>query len=122
MLSSKIPAVLFLNPWERRVGPNRYLLEMLRNAPELARKATVIFHEPTDSLEEYQRLGCKVAVWEDTALIRAGKNWRNLSSLFKRHSLGLGRVLRRIMATRRTDSSNTDTFLGDMASVFGILI
>ena len=120
MLSSQIPAVLFLNPWERRVGPNRYLVEMLRNAPELARKATVIFHEPTDSLEEYQRLGCKVAVWEDTALIRAGKNWRNLSSLFKRHSLGLGRVLRRIGATRPDlIVSNTEhLLLGDMASRF----
>jgi hypothetical protein len=49
LLSFQIPKVLFLNPWEGRIGPNRYLVEMLGNAPGLAQKATVVLHEDADS-------------------------------------------------------------------------
>jgi len=83
---------MFLNPWERLVGPNRYLAEMLRYAPELAQKATVVLHEPGDSQEEYQYLGCRVMVWEEIAQIRGGVSWDNLRGLAKRHSLSLGRA------------------------------
>jgi len=120
LLSFQIPKVLFLNPWEGRIGPNRYLVEMLGNAPGLAQKATVVLHEDADSREEYQRLGCKVAVWEEIAQIRAGKSWGNLAGLVKRHSLGLGRVLRRFGANRPDlIVSNTEhLLLGDLASKF----
>jgi glycosyltransferase involved in cell wall biosynthesis len=123
LLDSQIPSVLFLNPWERRIGPNRYLAEMLRHAPELARKATVVLHEAGDAQAEYRRLGCEVAVWEEIAQIRAGKTWGNLSSLLKRHSLGLGRVIRRLGAVH-PDLMVTNTeqlVLGDLvAKLFGI--
>lgn len=118
-----MPSVLFLNPWERRIGPNRYLVEMLRNAPELARKATVVLHESGDAQAEYQQLGCEVEVWEEIAQIRAGKTWRNLNSLLKMHSLGLGRVLRRLRAVH-PDLIVTNTeqlVLGDLvAKLLGI--
>jgi glycosyltransferase involved in cell wall biosynthesis len=118
LIDSQIPSVLFLNPWERRIGPNRYLVEMLRNAPELALKATVILHEPSDSREEYQHLGCRVGVWEETAQIRAGISWGNLYSLVKRHSLGLGRIIRRLRSTPYDlIVSNTEQLvLGDLVS------
>jgi len=123
LIGSQIPSVLFLNPWERRIGPNRYLVEMLRNAPDLARKATVVLPEAGDAQEEYQHLGCEVAVWEEIAQIRAGKTWSNLSSLLKRHSLGLGRVIRRLRAIH-PDLIVTNTeqlILGDLvAKLLGI--
>jgi glycosyltransferase involved in cell wall biosynthesis len=108
--------VLFLNPWERRIGPNRYLVEMLRNAPGVARKATVVFHKPVDSQEEYRRLGCNVAVWEEIAQIRAGISWDNLLSLAKNHSWGLGRVIRRLRSTHYDliVSNSEQLVLGDM--------
>jgi len=120
---SRTPAVLFFNPWEKRIGPNRYLVEMLRHAPGLARKATVVLHEPGDAQEEYQQLGCRVAVWEEIAQLRAGKNWGNLYRLIKRHSLGLGRVIRRVRAAHPDlIVSNTEQLvLGDLiAKVLGI--
>jgi glycosyltransferase involved in cell wall biosynthesis len=123
LIGPKIPSVLFLNPWERRIGPNRYLVEMLRNAPGLARKATVVLHEPSDSQEEYQHLGCRVVVWEEIAQIRAGISWGNLYTLGKRHSLGLGRVIRRLgSAHPDLIVSNTEQLvLGDIvARLLGI--
>ena len=115
--------MLFLNPWERRIGPNRYLAEMLRHAPELARRATVVLHESGAAQEEYQQLGCEVAVWEEIAQIRAGKTWRNLYSLVNRHSLGLARVIRRLGAVH-PDVMVTNTeqlVLGDLvARLLGI--
>jgi glycosyltransferase involved in cell wall biosynthesis len=118
MLNLRVPRVVFLNPWEKRIGPNRYLVEMLRQAPGLASRAIVVLHEPGDASEEYRQLGCQVLVWQEIAQIRAGRSWSNLLNLMKRHSLDLVRFIRRLNGTPPDLLvSNTEhLLLGDMAA------
>lgn len=91
-----MPRVLFINPWDRLIGPNRYLVEILRHAPELARGATVVFHEENDARGEYEALGCKVEVWLETAPLRARPTAANAWETIRRHTTGLGRMIRRL--------------------------
>jgi len=89
-----IPRVIFLNPWDRLIGPNRYLVEMMRQSPELASRSTVVFPEVNDALGEYERLGCGVAVWPEIRLIHARLTGSNILHLLRNHSRGLARVAR----------------------------
>ncbi len=91
-----LPKVLFINPWDRLIGPNRYLAEMLHHGPELATRSTVIFHEANDALEEYRSMGCRVAVWPEVRLIHPRLSVLNLLDLIRTHSLGLAKVVQRI--------------------------
>jgi len=95
-MSDLVPKVLFINPWDRLIGPNRYLVEMLRQAPDLAAQATVIFHEANDALEEYRDLGCHTEVWPEIGLIHPRLTLRNVASNLQRHTVGLARVVRRL--------------------------
>lgn len=88
--------VLFLNPWDRLIGPNRYLVEMLRHVPEMAQKSTVVFHQANDALEEYRELGCEVLIWPEIGLVHPHATIRNALKLFQTHSVGLSRVVRRM--------------------------
>jgi len=93
-----LPKVLFINPWDRLIGPNRYLAEMLRNMPELATRSTVVFHEANDALEEYRSMGCRVAVWPEVKLIHPHFTVSNLARLIPTHSLGLTKVAQALRA------------------------
>jgi glycosyltransferase involved in cell wall biosynthesis len=93
---NSIPKVLFINPWDRLIGPNRYLAEMLRQSPELATRSTVIFHEANDALEEYRNMGCQVAVWPEVRLLHPCLTVANLVHLIRTHSLGLAKVIQRL--------------------------
>ena len=95
-MTNTLPKVLFINPWDRLIGPNRYLAEMLRNVPELAARATVIFHEADDALEEYRSMGCRVGVWPEVKLIHPRLTMSNLVGLILTHSLGLAKVIQRL--------------------------
>ena len=116
--SSDPPRVVFLNPWDRWIGPNRYLVEMLRHCPDLAARATVVFHEESDALPEYRALGCRVAVWPEIGLIHPHLNWRNFGHLLATHTLGLGRVVSRLRALQPdVVVTNTDNIcIGGMAA------
>jgi len=84
---------LFLNPWDRHIGPNRYLVEILRHAPEVAQGATVVLHEENNARSEYEALGCKVEVWPETAPLRVRPTAANAFSQMRRHVFGLGKVM-----------------------------
>jgi glycosyltransferase involved in cell wall biosynthesis len=99
-MPNTLPKVLFINPWDRLIGPNRYLAEMLRNVPELAARSTVVFHEANDALEEYRSMGCQVAVWPEVKLIHPRLTGSNLAYLIRTHSLGLAKVVRNLRALR----------------------
>jgi glycosyltransferase involved in cell wall biosynthesis len=90
------PRVLFLNPWDRFIGPNRYLLEMLRHTPDLAKHATVVFHKKNDAAEEYDSLGCKVVICPDVDQIRAQFRMGNLFRFVEHHTIGVQRVIKLI--------------------------
>jgi hypothetical protein len=100
MTTNMLPKVLFINPWDRLIGPNRYLAEMLRNMPELATRSTVVFHEANDAMEEYRSMGCQVAVWPEVKLIHPRLTGSNLAYLIRTHSLGLAKVVRSLRALR----------------------
>ncbi len=91
-----IPKVLFLNPWDRLIGPNRYLIEMLRQAPELSVRSTVVFAAGGEAFREYRDLGCRTEVWPEIGLIHPRLTPRNVASNLQRHTVGLARVVRRL--------------------------
>jgi glycosyltransferase involved in cell wall biosynthesis len=91
-----IPRVLFINPWDRLIGPNRYLAEMLRSAPELATRSTVVFHEANDAIAEYRSMGCRVAIWPEIKLIHPHFTVSNVADLIQTHSLGLAKVIQKL--------------------------
>ena len=88
--------ILFLNPWDMLIGPNRYLIEMLRCAPDLADQSTVVFHETNSALREYAHIGCNVLVLPEIAQIRALPSFTNLFSIIQRHTFGLWRIIKLI--------------------------
>ena len=89
-----MPRMVFLNPWDHLIGPNRYLLEMLRQSPELASQAVVVFHESNNALEEYRDLGCAVHIWPEIALIHPVFTLRNMTQMFWRHTAGVVKLTR----------------------------
>jgi hypothetical protein len=116
--SSDTPCVIFLNPWDRLIGPNRYLVEMLRHAPELAVRSTVVFAAGDDACREYRDLGCRTEVWPEVGLIHPRLTLGNVASNLQRHTVGLARVVRRLK-DRRPDLvvSNSEILcLGGMAA------
>jgi glycosyltransferase involved in cell wall biosynthesis len=116
--SSDAPGVIFLNPWDRLIGPNRYLVEMLRQAPELAARSTVVFAAGDEACREYRDLGCRTEVWPEIGLIHPRLTLGNVVSNLQRHTVGLARVVRRLK-DRRPDLvvSNSEILcLGGMAA------
>jgi glycosyltransferase involved in cell wall biosynthesis len=118
-----VPKVLFINPWDRLIGPNRYLAEMLRSAPELATRSTVVFHEANDAMEEYRSMGCRVAVWPEVKLLHPHVTASNLAHFIRTHSLGLAKVVQGLR-TFRPDVVVTNTEIvtvgGIAARILGI--
>jgi glycosyltransferase involved in cell wall biosynthesis len=96
--NGSIPKVLFLNPWDRLIGPNRYLVEMLRHAPELAGRSAVVIHENNDARNEYQSLGCRVEIWPEIAPIHPRLSLNNFVHLLHTHTVGLARLIPRLKA------------------------
>ncbi len=115
--------VLFLNPWDRLIGPNRYLIEMLRCLPELARRSTVVFHEKNAAMDDYVSAGCRVLICPEITQIRARFSLDNIGELILRHSLGLSKLIKLVRYVKPDlVVSNTEQLLmGDIVSgIFGI--
>src|SRR5438093_1424115 len=92
------PHVLFLNPWDQRIGPNRYLSDMLHCDPVLARNSVVVLPEEGAAADEYRTMGCNVEVWPFIQLIHIQPTPRNLLRLLVVHTVGLIRTLHRFRA------------------------
>jgi glycosyltransferase involved in cell wall biosynthesis len=120
---SRIPKVLFLNPWDRFIGPNRYLFEMLRHAPELARKAIVVFERENGAAAEYKCLGSEAIVCPHVEQIRAQLRVGNFFKLLRQHTIGVERVIKLIRSVGPDlIVSNTEQLLvaGVAAHLLGI--
>jgi len=92
----RIPRVVFLNPWDRFIGPNRYLLEILRHNSDLAVDAVVVFAEANGALEDYRRLGCHIEVWPEIGLIHPRLTVQSAKECLLTHSAGLFKIVRRL--------------------------
>jgi len=92
----RIPRVIFLNPWDRLIGPNRYLFEMLHHTPDLARKAVVVLARESGAIAEYKCLGSEVVVCPYVEQVRAQVSIGNVVRLFKQHTIGCEKVTKLI--------------------------
>lgn len=115
-----VPRVLFLNPWDRFIGPNRYLLEMLRHVPDLARQAIVAFDRLNGAREEYESLGCRVIVCPEIAQVRGDLSTADSLKLLRSHTMGLIKVIELVRNVRPdVVVSNTEQlWVGGLASRF----
>ncbi len=112
------PRVLFINPWDKRIGPNRYLAEMLAADPALARNSIVVLPNENAAAEEYRALGCAVEVWEWATLVHISRSSENLQRVRRTHTKGVWFARRRMRALRpdavMTNSENV--WFGGMAA------
>jgi len=112
--------IIVLNPWDRLIGPNRYMLEMFRQDAELSASATIVFHQENDAAAEYQALGCQVVVWPEISLVHPRLTSRNIAHLLQNHTVGLDRVIRRLRVFHPSVIvSNTENlWIGGLAAYF----
>jgi glycosyltransferase involved in cell wall biosynthesis len=118
MTETWTPRVLFINPWDKRIGPNRYLIDLLRQDAELAQNSVVVLPEEGEAAIEYRSIGCQVEIWRDAQLVHLKPTLRNLVIITKRHTVGVIHAMSRIRALKvqvvLTNSENV--WLGGMAA------
>jgi glycosyltransferase involved in cell wall biosynthesis len=109
---------LFLNPWERFIGPNRYLAEMLGSLPGLAAGATIVFDRETEAADEYRHLGCRVLYTPLAAQVQARLSPGNVFGSLSRHLAGFPSMTRLIAgeAPAVVVSNSEQIFLGGMVA------
>jgi glycosyltransferase involved in cell wall biosynthesis len=88
--------IVLLNPWDRFMGPNRYLFEILRHAPDLRSQSLVVFPADGETAEEYRRLGCRTEIWTEASLLRTAPSPTNVLGLIRSHTIGLIALLRHL--------------------------
>ena len=110
--------VAFLNPWDRRIGPNRYLAELLRAAPEVAAAALVALPPGSDAGEEYRELGCRVEHWPEVGLVHPRAAPADLVRFAGRHTVGLVRVASRLQGwgPRLVMTNSESVWVGGLAA------
>lgn len=109
---------VFFNPWERVIGPNIYLREILANLPEISTRSLVVFPEKTDAGDDYVQTGCRTEVWPEMQLVHPRPSLKNLTRLALSHSLGLVCVMRRLKKIRPVAmiSNGESLLLGGLAA------
>jgi glycosyltransferase involved in cell wall biosynthesis len=116
-------SVVFLNPWDRLIGPNRYLVEMLRSESVLASRSLVALPQDEDAAREYRRLGCEAVMWPECSLVHPRVSASNLYRFTKLHSFGLARITSRLRAANPgvVVSNSENLLVGALASrVLGV--
>lgn len=115
---SETPRVLWINPWDKRIGPNRYLAEMLAADRALAGNAIVVLAQEDAAAEEYRALGATVEVWDAVGLVHLQRTRANLERVLKTHTRGVQFARGRMQALRPdaviTNSENV--WFGGMAA------
>lgn len=113
-----VPRVLFINPWDKRIGPNRYLAEMLAADAALAQKAIVVVPRDDEAAEEYRGLGCTVEIWEWAQLVHLARTRANAGRVLRTHTRGVQFAKSRMRALHpdavMTNSENV--WFGGMAA------
>lgn len=83
------PRVLFINPWDKRIGPNRYLADMLAVDAALAQNSIVALPQHDAAAEEYRALGCAVEIWQELALVHLTRSRENAARVLRTHTRGV---------------------------------
>lgn len=112
------PRVLFINPWDKRIGPNRYLADMLQVDSALAENSIVALAQNDAAAEEYRALGCAVEIWEQVALVHLTRSRANMQRVLRTHTRGVQFARSRMRGLRPdivvTNSENV--WFGGMAA------
>ena len=98
-MSAYKKTIVIFNPWDRLIGPNRYLAEIFALLPEIAKQTVIITDELRDSLSEYEEMGCRVEVWPETKLLNTEFSLANILRLLWWHAknvIGIARRLKRL--------------------------
>lgn len=118
MCTDAMPRLVCLNPWDKRIGPNRYLIELLRASPALAQNTTIVLPKAGEAADEYREIGCNVEIWREAQLIHIGLSLTNLWQIGRVHTLGVWRAHQRLRQLRAqivlTNSENV--WLGGIAA------
>lgn len=85
----KSPRALWINPWDKRIGPNRYLAEMMSADRALAENTIVALKQDDAAAEEYRALGCTVEIWEFVELVHLQRTPANLQRVLRTHTRGV---------------------------------
>ncbi len=94
------PRVLFINPWDQRIGPNRYLAEMLAADRALAEHSILARARDDAAAAEYRALSCAVEIWQEVALVHLQPNQKNLQRVLRTHTRGVQWARARLRALR----------------------
>ncbi len=115
---SAAPRILFINPWDKRIGPNRYLADMLAVDSELAHNAIVVLPQEDQAAEEYRALGCTVEIWEWTQLVRLARTRSNLARVLRTHTRGVqfARSRMRVLHPDAVMTNSENVWFGGMAA------
>jgi len=100
MFADALPRLVIINPWDKRIGPNRYLVELLRQLPALAQNSIVILPAEGEAADEYRSIGCRVEVWQAARLVHVGLSAKKVWRMFYTHTIGVLKVWRRLYALR----------------------
>lgn len=112
------PRVLWVNPWDKRIGPNRYLADMLAVDTELARRTIVAGAADDAAAEEYRALGCTVETWPEARLVRTARSAENAAQLLRTHTRGVWRARTRMreLAPDVVITNSENVWFGGMAA------
>lgn len=119
-MQSEMPTlrVVFISPWDKRIGPNRYLAELLRQSPSLAYDSIVVLPEEGEAANEYRAMGCRVEVWQDARLVHVKLNLPTIVNLLRVHSLGVFHAWRRFRSwhVQLVLTNSENVWFGGMAA------
>lgn len=118
-----MPRLVCINPWDKRIGPNRYLVELVRASPALARHTTIVLPEEGEAADEYRAIGCTVEIWREAQLVHMNAKPSNVWRLMRTHTLGVWHAIQRLRARRAQivlTNSEIVWFAGIAARLLGL--
>src|SRR6266852_3197754 len=98
-VTDRKPRIVILNPWEQYIGPNRYLIELLRHSShELLSTTLVVFQRQSEAVDEYRQLGIQLAIWPEIQPVFLNFSVSNLFRMTVLHTLGFARLVKHLIA------------------------
>lgn len=115
---NETPRVLWINPWDKRIGPNRYLAEILAADRALAARAVVALGQEDAAAVEYRELGCAVEVWQDARLVHLTRTRENAARVLQTHTRGIqsARARMRALEPDAVITNSENVWFGGMAA------
>lgn len=115
---NRLPQVIWINPWDKRIGPNRYLADMLAADRALAECSVVALARDDAAAEEYRALGCAVEIWDEVALVHLSRTRQNIGRVLETHTRGVrfARARMRALGTRVVVTNSENVWFGGIAA------